>query len=58
MKSEKEIREKLAQIQADLERLNDMYDDDEITKDEFEKSHKILSAWEYHLKWVLGEENR
>ena len=58
MRSEKEIREKLAQIQADLERLNDMYDDDEITKDGFEKSHKTLSAWEYHLKWVLGEENR
>lgn len=55
MKSEKEIREKLSQIQADLERLNDMYDDDEITKDGFEKSHKTLSAWEYHLKWVLGE---
>ena len=58
MRSEKEIREKLAQIQADLERLNDMYDDDEITKDGFEKSHKTLSVWEYHLKWVLGEENR
>lgn len=55
MRSEKEIREKLEQVKADLERLNDMYDNDEITKDGFEKSLKTLSAWEYHLQWMLGE---
>lgn len=55
MRSEKEIREKLEQIEKDLEELNNFYDDDEISKDGYEKSHKILSSWEYHLKWVLGE---
>lgn len=58
MKSEKEIREKLEQIEKDLEELDNFYDDDEISKEGYEKSHKMLSAWLYHLKWVLGEENK
>ena len=57
LRTEKEIREKLEQIEKDLEELDNFYDDDEISKEGYEKSHKILSAWEYHLKWVLGEEN-
>jgi hypothetical protein len=58
MRSEKEIREKLEQIKKDLEELDNFYDDDEISREGFEKSHKILSAWECHLKWVLEEENK
>ena len=42
-------------VNEDLEELDNYYDDDEISKDGYEKSHRILSAWEYHLKWVLGE---
>lgn len=55
MRTEKEITEKLEQIEKDLEELDNYYDNDEISKEGYEKSHRILSAWEHHLKWVLGK---
>ena len=58
MRTENEIRDKLKQIEKDLEELDNYYDNDEISKDGYEKSHRILTSWQYHLKWALGEENR